>query len=239
MKPSSDTSALKCTEFQRFANARLGRLDYTPRMGRRASCVANRSDQAAEAGVRARRLVYPGQQAAEEIAAKARDERIDLLVMSTRGRSGAARTLLGSVANRVVQLVQIPVLLFRSERALPGPEANFRRLLVALDGSDSAELSLRYAESLARVFQAKILLLAVFPRSTPGDPVRATLAEINKKISKLHDGDKIHYMDIGDKFLDENGFIPQDVMSDALHPSTKGYEIWAQAVKDKLFSLME
>jgi nucleotide-binding universal stress UspA family protein len=119
------------------------------------------ADRAAEAGVRARRLVYPGQQAAEEIAAKARDERIDLLVMSTRGRSGAARTLLGSVANRVVQLVHIPVLLFRSERALPGPEANFRRLLVALDGSDSAELSLRYAESLARVFQAEILLLAV------------------------------------------------------------------------------
>ena len=87
--------------------------------------------------------------------------------------------------------------------------------------------------------KAKILLLAVFPRSIPGDPVRATIAEINKKISMLHDGDKIHYMDIGDKFLDKNGFIPRDVMSDALHPSTKGYEIWAQAVKDKLFSLMK
>jgi lysophospholipase L1-like esterase len=86
---------------------------------------------------------------------------------------------------------------------------------------------------------AKILLLAVFPRSAPGDPVRATIAEINRKISKLHDGNKIYYMDIGDKFLDENGSIPQDVMSDALHPSTKGYEIWAEAVKDKLFSLMK
>lgn len=118
------------------------------------------ADRAAEAGVRARRMVHPGQ-AAEEIAAKARDERIDLLVMSTRGRSGAARTLLGSVANRVVQLVHIPVLLFRPERALLGSEANYRRLLVALDGSDLAELSLRYAESLARVFEAEILLLSV------------------------------------------------------------------------------
>lgn len=87
--------------------------------------------------------------------------------------------------------------------------------------------------------EAKILLLAVFPRSTPGDPVRATIEEINRKIAKLHDGDKIHYMDIGEKFMDENGFIPQDVMSDALHPSTKGYEIWAKAVKDKLYSLMK
>ncbi len=87
--------------------------------------------------------------------------------------------------------------------------------------------------------KAKILLLAVFPRSTPGDPVRDTIDNINKKISKLHDGNKVYYMDIGDKFLDEKGFIPKDVMGDALHPTTKGYEIWAQAVKEKLYSLLK
>lgn len=87
--------------------------------------------------------------------------------------------------------------------------------------------------------ETKILLLAVFPRSTPNDPVRATLAEINNKISKLHDGNKVHYMDIGPNFLDDNGFIPKDVMTDGLHPSAKGYEIWAEAVKDKLMNLMK
>jgi lysophospholipase L1-like esterase len=87
--------------------------------------------------------------------------------------------------------------------------------------------------------KAKILLLAVFPRSIPGDPVRDTIAEINKKISKLNDGKKVYYMDIGDKFLDDNGFIPADVMSDALHPTTKGYEIWAEAVKSKLRALLK
>lgn len=87
--------------------------------------------------------------------------------------------------------------------------------------------------------EAKILLLAVFPRSTPDDPVRDTLDEINRKISKLHDGGKVYYMDIGPKFLDEKGFIPADVMSDGLHPSAKGYEIWAEAVNDKLRSLLK
>lgn len=87
--------------------------------------------------------------------------------------------------------------------------------------------------------KAKILLLAVFPRSTPDDPVRATLAEINNKISKLHDGKKVFYMDIGNKFLDKNGFISADIMSDALHPTTKGYEIWAEAVNDKLRALLK
>jgi lysophospholipase L1-like esterase len=87
--------------------------------------------------------------------------------------------------------------------------------------------------------EAKILLLAVFPRGGANDPVRAMLAEINSIISKLHDGERVHYLDIGDKFLDENGNIPKDVMSDALHPSTKGYEIWAEAVKEPLAKLLD
>jgi len=86
--------------------------------------------------------------------------------------------------------------------------------------------------------KAKILLLGIFPRSTPNDPVRSKIAEINSIISKLHDGDRIHYLDIGAKFLDAQGNIPREIMTDALHPSTKGYEIWAEAVKEPLEKLM-
>jgi lysophospholipase L1-like esterase len=86
--------------------------------------------------------------------------------------------------------------------------------------------------------QAKILLLGVFPRGRPGDPVRATIADINRTIAKLDDGERVHYLDIGAKFLAADGTIPADVMSDLLHPSTKGYEIWAQAVKEPLTELM-
>ncbi|HKZ05572.1 MAG TPA: universal stress protein [Methylomirabilota bacterium] len=50
----------------------------------------------------------------EEIVALARDERADLLVIGTRGRSGAPRTLLGSVAERVVRLAPCPVLSVRA-----------------------------------------------------------------------------------------------------------------------------
>ena len=87
--------------------------------------------------------------------------------------------------------------------------------------------------------KAKILLLGVFPRSTADDPVRATIAQINSIISRLDDGDRVHYLDIGAKFLDADGNIPRDVMSDSLHPTTKGYEIWAQAVKEPLENLMK
>jgi lysophospholipase L1-like esterase len=86
--------------------------------------------------------------------------------------------------------------------------------------------------------QAKILLLAVFPRGAASDPVRGVIADINQRISKLHDGTNVHYLDIGQKFLDAQGEIPKDVMSDGLHPGAKGYEIWADAVREPLTRLM-
>lgn len=86
---------------------------------------------------------------------------------------------------------------------------------------------------------AKILLLGIFPRGRTNDSAREIIAEINRSISALHDGGQVTYLDIGEKFLDEDGNIPSDVMSDGLHPTTKGYEIWAEAVKEKLGVLMD
>lgn len=86
---------------------------------------------------------------------------------------------------------------------------------------------------------AKILLLGIFPRSGPKDRVRAQIADINKIIQSLHDGRHVFYMDIGWKFLADDGTIPREIMSDGLHPTSKGYEIWAQAVHDPLVALMK
>jgi len=87
---------------------------------------------------------------------------------------------------------------------------------------------------------AKILLLAIFPRSLPGDPVRDKLAEVNRIISRLDDQQHVFYMDIGAKFLDERGFfLPDSFRTDNLHPQAKGYDIWGAAVKDKLAELMK
>jgi lysophospholipase L1-like esterase len=86
---------------------------------------------------------------------------------------------------------------------------------------------------------AKILLLAIFPRSVPGDPVRDKLAEVNRIISKLDDQKNVFYMDIGRKFLDDKGvFLPDSFRPDNLHPAAKGYEIWGEAVSAKLAELM-
>jgi lysophospholipase L1-like esterase len=87
---------------------------------------------------------------------------------------------------------------------------------------------------------AKILLLAIFPRGVPGDPVRDKIAEANQIISRLDDKKNVFYMDIGQKFLDEKGaFLPGSFRPDNLHPLAKGYDIWGEAVSAKLAELMK
>ena len=86
---------------------------------------------------------------------------------------------------------------------------------------------------------ARILLLAIFPRSVPGDPVRDKIAEVNRIISRLDDQQHVFFMDIGAKFLDAQGvFLPDSFRPDNLHPQAKGYDIWGQAVQAKLAELM-
>ena len=87
--------------------------------------------------------------------------------------------------------------------------------------------------------ETKVLLLGIFPRANPGDPIRKTVLDVNPIIAKLHDGKNVFYLDIGAKFLDADGRLPDDIMPDKLHPSEKGYEIWAEAVKGPLAELLK
>ncbi len=88
--------------------------------------------------------------------------------------------------------------------------------------------------------QAKILLLAVFPRGekASSNAQRDKLIEVNTMIAKLDDGKNIHFLDIGNKFLQPDGSISKDIMYDFLHLTEAGYQKWADAILPKLSSLM-
>lgn len=69
-------------------------------------------EQAEKAGVRSEALLlqgFPG----GEIAAAAKSQKADLVVVGTHGRTGMARVLLGSVASRVIASAPCPVLAVR------------------------------------------------------------------------------------------------------------------------------
>jgi nucleotide-binding universal stress UspA family protein len=54
-----------------------------------------------------------GGQPAPAILEYARDHAIDLIALATHGRSGAARILLGSIADKTLRGATMPILLYR------------------------------------------------------------------------------------------------------------------------------
>ena len=87
----------------------------------------------------------------------------------------------------------------------------------------------------ARCPKAKVLLLGVFPRGQrPDSEMRKINIEINKHLAKMDDGNRVHFLDISDQFINEDGIIEKEMMPDFLHLSPKSYEIWAKAIEPKL-----
>lgn len=82
-----------------------------------------------------------------------------LVVLTTHGRSGLRRVLLGSVAEKLLQASQTSVYVVRAD-ANPRPPA-FDRLMVALDGSALPEAALRQAEQVAALTAGRLLLAHV------------------------------------------------------------------------------
>jgi nucleotide-binding universal stress UspA family protein len=92
---------------------------------------------------------------------------VAMVVMSTHGRGGLSRWLLGSVAEKVLHALPVPLLLVRSreDEMLPAeftpPE--YKSLLVPLDGSAFAEQALKQAEEIAAVTGARVTLVTAVP----------------------------------------------------------------------------
>lgn len=129
---------------------------------------------------------------------------------------------------------------------LEGYEAKLAVIMIGTNnGGDSKEdvaagITAIVKEVQKRQPKAKVLLLGIFPRGAKAnDGARAKNKLVNEIVSKLDDGGKtVKYMDIGDKFLDENKDLPKEIMPDALHPNAKGYQIWADAILPTVKEMM-
>jgi nucleotide-binding universal stress UspA family protein len=94
---------------------------------------------------------------ASEILRAASPAKFDLIAMTTHGRTGLRRELVGSVAETVLRFSKLPILAFR-----PGEKVgDWSRMVVALDGSAAAESVLGPATELARARGATLHLVRV------------------------------------------------------------------------------
>ncbi len=98
--------------------------------------------------------------AAEAVLAAADDGGVDLIAISTHGRSGIARWVFGSVATHILERASIPLLVLRpkegEDRGAPGPAV--KKILVPLDGSEVANSVLPVVEEFAKTMGASLVL---------------------------------------------------------------------------------
>jgi len=126
----------------------------------------------AERSLPAEVRVEPGDPAERVVAAAERDG-VDLVAMTSHGRSGLDRLVRGSVAERVLRTVSAPLLL-TTPRA---PTTGFRRILVPLDGSARAKAILPYASFVATHHGSEVVLFEVENYEGPEGSTRALLRD--------------------------------------------------------------
>ena len=86
--------------------------------------------------------------------------------------------------------------------------------------------------------RTKVLLLAIFPFREDFCAQRGKALQVNQALHKLEDGQWVRFLDIGHLFLQPDGKIPKAMMRDFLHPSTKGYQVWAEAMEPELAAML-
>jgi len=112
---------------------------------------------------------------ADQIVAAASRHEDSIIVMATHGKGGLLRWALGSVTTRVLQSTGHPVLVARGGKIADAdaPLPTLKRIMVALDGSITAERALPLATNLAQAAHADLLLTQVI------DPVDAPIATLS------------------------------------------------------------
>ncbi len=115
------------------------------------ACAALRAN-----GVNASLDVREGKPA-EQILAYAKEKNVDLIALSTHGRTGARRVVAGSVTEAVLRRAGVPLLVCRPGTVQP----EWKRILVALDGSPRAEEVLEDVVPLARKLGVAVSLVKV------------------------------------------------------------------------------
>ena len=133
--------------------------------------------------------------AASLIVNEAANDPNTLITMSTHGRSGISRWVLGSVVDKVLRAAGNSLMIIRArpqEGFDPGLVATrterwntsvqINNLIVPVDGSESAEEVLPHAVALAKGFEAKLSLVRVAPdRSRDGD-ANAYLGQVAQRL---------------------------------------------------------
>ena len=86
---------------------------------------------------------------------------------------------------------------------------------------------------------AAIIVTAIFPRND-NMAVMPEINAINENVARLADGRTVRYLNVNDRLADPDGRLVEGMMNarDKLHPTVKGYQMWADGLKPILRELL-
>lgn len=88
--------------------------------------------------------------------------------------------------------------------------------------------------------KARIVLHGIFPYGElPDTAERARVRATNALIEALAENPRVDYFDFGSVFLQDDGRIGKAIMADYLHPTERGYKLWAKQLRPVLSGLLE
>jgi lysophospholipase L1-like esterase len=89
----------------------------------------------------------------------------------------------------------------------------------------------------AKAPQATIVVTGIFPRNDT-IAVMPIINAINANLARLADGRRLRYLNINDKLADADGRLFEGMSKDGLHPTVKGYQVWADGLTPILTELL-
>ncbi len=90
-----------------------------------------------------------------------------------------------------------------------------------------------------RLPRTRVLVLGILPYGERPGRQRIKIGKVNETISRMADDRWIHFLDIGALFVKRDGTISRRLMTDYLHLTPRGYELWAGAMEPKVVQLMD
>jgi|SRR5208283_4173446 len=136
-------------------------------------------------------VVHQGM-AQDAILSFAQAQKTDVIVMGTHGRRGYDRLMLGSVTDRVMRRAPCPVLGVCNPPHDPmaagkehGHVHHLNRILFCADFSENSERGLKHAISVAREYDAELILLHVLEEAPSPGKTEEAIAAATQQLDKL------------------------------------------------------
>ena len=148
-------------------------LDWQIRKAEAEAYLQKIARQMQDAGLRVEAHVLEGK-AEERIIEFAENQDINLIVLSSHGRSGLSGWNVSSVVQKIILRAYTSMMIVRAYQPVKSDpiDLKYRRLMVPVDGSQRAETVLPVASSLAAFYEADLFVVHVVRR--PEMPRRRT-----------------------------------------------------------------